>query len=90
MCLQNYTLKRNGGEEMEQCKDLKRGCMWFEATCRRHGGRKCALWDNGAETKQPDGACQLAAVCNICGSPRLQQTGTCRTCLDCGETTGCG
>jgi hypothetical protein len=28
-------------------------------------------------------------VCVKCGGSRFQQTGTCKTCLDCGEPGGC-
>lgn len=28
-------------------------------------------------------------ICTRCGGSRFQQTGTCKTCLDCGEPGGC-
>lgn len=28
-------------------------------------------------------------VCDRCGSPNMQRSGTCLVCRDCGETTGC-
>ena len=28
-------------------------------------------------------------ICNHCQSPRLQSSGSCMVCIDCGETTGC-
>lgn len=29
-------------------------------------------------------------ICVTCGGCRFQQTGTCKTCLDCGSNAGCG
>jgi len=28
-------------------------------------------------------------VCSSCSSPRIQPSGTCQVCIDCGATTGC-
>ncbi len=29
-------------------------------------------------------------VCSVCGSLRMRRTGTCSTCDDCGDNSGCG
>jgi hypothetical protein len=33
---------------------------------------------------------QTGNPCRRCGGPNLVRTGTCMTCLDCGENEGCG
>lgn len=40
--------------------------------------------------RDPAGNQYTGAVCANCGSARMIMMGACRTCLDCGSTTGCG
>ncbi len=30
------------------------------------------------------------SICDQCGSARMRRTGTCETCMDCGNAGGCG